>query len=998
MGQEKTVRKANKARAAKHLGAAIVLAMVAAACSGSAELADPVSQTEPSATVGADATATAEPAGPTPIPMPTPPPVPGALAAVDVPVFDGDEATLPTDPEVRIGQLENGLTFYIRRNTAPGTRAELRLAVNAGSAVQDDDQGGVAHFLEHMLFNGTERYPANDLVAVLESFGSEFGPDVNAYTSIDETVYELSVPTDDRSLFIEAFDVLAEWASKATIDADEVIAERGVLLEEWRLRSQGVGGRIRDLYDGLLTPGTPYEGRLTIGNEAAIETITNDLVQRFYDDWYRPDLMAVVAVGDFDVDDVEQLIRERFADLTNPSAPREVGPINLADADVFAFARLADPEMPNAFIEVFYEGQMTPVTDVGGYRRAIAYSLATDAVSSCFADDVSRGQAPFLTAYPSFVGLARDLDAPSLYAEGPPEALEASLGRMLIELERLRRDGITRPEFDRALGAYRSVLEQNYAGRDTTQDFSYASEYVQHFLDTRPSLGWDDYLALETRLLDEMTPEYITAVYLAALAGRAPQVVVVGPEADVAELPTAESVSRLIAEISGTEVDERVDSSRDIDELMATPDPVPPIETSTNSELGARVLRFANGVTVMLKPTTIAENGFSVRAINPGGTSLLPLDDLAAAVLMADVVSSSGVGDLDQVELDRLLADQVAFVAVAPDVAFELIEAGGATEDAEFVLQLINQYLTAPRVEASALTRAVTEIEPFIDDPGSLPFLASTVALLDARFGGDRRFQILPPPETFASLTVSDIQRVYEDSLGSANGSVFAIAGDFDPAEMEVLVAQYLGTLPSLEDADVFVDLQPPPPLGVVRRDVRVGQDPQGEATVLITADFESDLRTDIELAVLDNVLSTRLRDRLREALGATYSPVSAIAADEAPDALIETFIQVSGDPARLDEIVSEVEAVLDDLRSGSLSTAELNTAREQVRRDFELVSNSFWIEQMLYAATHPGVTMLTGIERINTAASVSLERLNTLIGEIWPADQYIVVTLGPEN
>lgn len=737
---------------------------------------------------------------------------------------------------------------------------------------------------------------------------------------------------------------------------------------------------------------------MPIGNEATIAAVTHDLVQRFYDDWYRPDLMAVVAVGDFDLDDVEELIRARFSGLSNPAVPRETGSITLSDASEFAFARLADPEMPNAFIELFFEGQAVQIGDVGGYRQAIAYSLATDIVATRFADDVSRGDAPYLAAYPSSVGLARDLDAPSLYAEGPPEVLAASLERMLIELQRLRRDGVTQPEFDRAVSAYASDLQQQYAGRGTTQDVSYASEYVQHFLAARPSLSWDDYLALETRLLGEMTPAYITAVYLDALAGRAPQVVVVGPESAVAELPTADSVSRLIAEISGSDVAERLDASRDIDELMAAPDPIAATEAFTNRELDARVLRFANGVTVVLKPTTIAQSLFNVRAIHPGGTSLIAVDDLAAAFLMADVVSSSGVGDLDQVELDRLLADEVAFVSTSPDEAFESIEAGGATEDAELVLQLLNHYLTAPRVQPFALATAIAEIEPFVDDPGSLPFLASTVALLDARYSADPRYRILPSADSFANVTAADIERVYDASFGGADGLLIAIAGDFDPDEMEVLVARYLGTLPSTGDADVFVDLQPPPPPGVVRRDVRVGQDPQGEATVLITADFESDLQTNIELAVLENILSTRLRDRLREALGATYSPVGAVAADEVPDALIETFIQVSGDPERLDEIVAEIEAVLEDLRSGSLTDAELNTAREQVRRDFELMSNSFWLEQMLCAETHPGVTMLTGSQRINAASLVSSERLNDLMLEIWPTDQYIIVTLGPET
>lgn len=972
------------------------LAVVAAACSSGNDSSTPPEATpEPTVSLAEpEATATPQAEAQT-TPTPPAPSVPGALPSVDVPSLPGDEVALAFDPDVRTGTLDNGLTYYIRRNTAPGARAELRLAVNAGSALEDDDQSGVAHFLEHMLFNGTERYPANELIAVLEAFGTEFGPDVNAYTSLDETVYELSVPTDDRALFIEAFDVMAEWASKATIDPDEVIAERGVVLEEWRQRDQGVSGRIGEVVQGMLTPGTPYEGRLPIGTEDAIVAMSADVVARFYSDWYRPDLMAIVVVGDIDVDDVAGLIQERFAPLTGPDDPRPVPPIELTDADDFGYAMLADPEMPNAFVQVFYEGPARPLETIGDYRRAVAGALASDMIAARFDDDVSRGVAPFLSAGPSALSIARDLDAPSLVAEAPAAQLGASLEALLVELERVRRDGFTTDEFQRAVDRYRTGVEQAYAGRGTTQDVDYAAEYVDHYLGAVPSISWDDFLAIETQLLDEMTPDYVVAAYLDRLAGRAPQVLVIGPESDAADLPTQQDAQRIIAEVTGGDVAPREDDADAVDALMARPEPAEIVERSRIAELGADLVRFSNGVTVLIKPTEIQDNFFGIGGLNPGGTSVLEPDDLAAAFVAPDVITSSGVGPVDQVELDRFLANAVASVAIGFDDTAESIDAGGSTEDAELVFQLLHQYLVAPAAQDAALSTVNGELAPFAADPASLPFLATTVTLLDIRYGGDPYYAFLPPADDLAAVTSADVERVYTRLLGDAAGSVYAIVGDIDPAVATDLAARYLGTLPSTAQAEDFIDRQPPPP-GVVAETVEVGQDPQAEVTVVITAEREASLSDEIEIDVLENLLATRVRDRLREALGATYAPVVLMGADQTPDALVETFIQVSGDPERIDELIDEIDGVLASVRSQGFTATEVATAREQVRRDYELVSNEFWIGQLLRAGTDRELTMLSVRQRVDTAAAVDQADIAALVASALPADEVITVAVVP--
>ena len=961
------------------------MSLIGAACSGTVQVASPEpTPTEPSpASPEAptpDARAPESPSSVAPNPSPTP-------FAV------GDDEILLDDTDATRGMLANGLSYVIRRNEAPGGRAELRLVVNAGSAEEDPDQSGVAHFLEHMLFNGTEKYPSNELIGVLEGFGSEFGPDVNAYTTYDETVYELSVPTDDPALIEQAFDVLHEWAANATIEPAEVRAEIGVVVEEWRLRDQGISGRISQVYDELLTTGTPYEDRAPIGDVEAIEAMSADVLRRFYRDWYRPDLMAVVVVGDIDVAETEATVRTVFGDLEGPPAPRPK-----ADRDLAANAELdvvvhADPELPSAYIEVIHAGPSPPRDTVGDLRRSLAYDLAATILDTRFSEDRSRGNVPYLDAYTSTTPLARGLATPGLLAEAPADRLEASLQLLLTEVARVRQDGFTPDELERAIAVLRSELQQAHAGRDTTQDAEYAAAHVASFLGEGPVVDWDDRLALETRLLDEMTAEYVAGLYLETLDAAPPDVVVVGPADDIGAFPSRATIEQLLADVPAAAP--RVDTRDSIEQLMDRPDAATSTETSRNAALDAERLEFANGVTVWLKPTDIARNEVMLTGVSPGGLSVLPEEQLAAAFVAPGVITSSGVGVADQVELDRLLADEVVSLSFAPEQVDDVFSGSAATASAELLLQLVYQYLTVPRARGSALDVAVSELEPFAANPDQIPAVASANALARARFGDDRRFEFLPGTDELAQLTADDVLAVFDAMYGDAGDLTVAIVGDFDPEAMRDLAARYLGTLPGDSSPDDWIDHQPSPPSGVTDVTVRAGSDPLGRATLLLSADIAVDQAAEIRLEMLENILATRLRERLRERLGVTYAPVVVMEAVERPDALVETYIEASTAPELVDQVVAEITTTVAELRSGGLTDAEVATAREQVRRDLELVSNAFWTSQLLYAETHPGVAMLTVNQRVQAASAVGGADLEALAGDVL-VDDVVVVKLLP--
>ncbi|HXG66827.1 MAG TPA: pitrilysin family protein, partial [Blastocatellia bacterium] len=314
---------------------------------------------------------------------------------------------LPVDPNVRLGKLDNGLTYYIRRNTEPAKRAELRLVVNAGSVLEEDDQRGLAHFLEHMLFNGTRRFKGPELINFLERTGMEFGPDVNAYTSFDETVYMLKIPTDKPEIIKTSFEVLEDWAAYATLDPKEIDEERGIIVEEWRLRDKNAGGRIRDKALPVLLGGSRYVERLPIGNMDVVRNAPPEAFQRFYKTWYRPDLMAVVAVGDFDVNQIEALIRQHFATLPKPETPKPRPAYSVPDRQETRYLVISDPEMPYTSLQISWKRDAHEDKTVADYRESLARNLFNDMLNNRFAEIARKPDSPFIFAAASSSDLVR---------------------------------------------------------------------------------------------------------------------------------------------------------------------------------------------------------------------------------------------------------------------------------------------------------------------------------------------------------------------------------------------------------------------------------------------------------------------------------------------------------------------------------------------------------------------------------------------------------------
>jgi len=916
--------------------------------------------------------------------------------AVVMPVFADDDEMVGIDPEVMIGTLENGLTYYIRRNTRPGSRAQLRLAVAAGSALEDDDQRGVAHYLEHMMFNGTESFPANELVKVLERFGSEFGPDINAYTNLDQTVYELEVPTDAPGTLEAAVDVLFEWSSRATIDPAEVDAERGVMLEEWRLRSQSFFGRYFDTVSEVLLAGSPYERHDPLADEAELDATTAETLRRFYEDWYRPDLMAVVAVGDFDIDEVERLIRDRFGTLEPPANPRFRPDLKAVAASEPQFVVLPDPESPTAFVELNYPLPAIQQGTIGAARQEQALALAFDMVITRLDEDSRRGDTPYFN--PSFAAnpFVDGQRTPGLAASADPPDLEETATVLLEEVRRALLHGFEADELKRAVAGFQSQVDLDYESVRSKQDEQFAAEYVAHFLTGTPIPAAEVARDILVRLLDEMTPEQVADTFRANIRETAPLVIVAGPESAAADIPDEPTLRRVVEAAEVAELAKRTDDEVGPDRLMAPPDPVEIVSRAELSPLIPTVLELANGVRVAYVESDIAVDTVSMQATSPGGWLLLPAEDVLEAQLIGSIVFESGVGDFDQVALSRFLSGDVAQVFTTIGESREALVGNAESDDLELLFQLIYLYFTEPRAEEQALDALVGEIRPLAVDRDRIPFVALADQVLRTRYGGDARY--LPIP-TVAELDGFDLDRALEvqgERFADASDFVFAFAGDFEAGELEDLASRYLGALPSQGNPETPGTGQPVAPDGVVYEEVGSGDGELGAIFYQFTQQLELTSEVRLVVPLLEAILNQRLTALLREELGATYSPFVAVSVQNEPLELIEVIVEVSGDPDGLQRIADALEADLADLAVNGPTADELAIAQEQTVRNYELIGNQFWLDVMTRYVLNPDLDPQDVADRIPDTMALTSSDVRDLAATLLTLNDYIRVDLVP--
>ncbi len=908
------------------------------------------------------------------------------------------DAALPLDPAVRIDTLASGVVYYLRKNDEPKHRAELRLAVNAGSALEDDDQKGLAHFVEHMLFNGTRRFQEHELIDFLERTGMRFGPDINAYTSFDETVYMLQIPTDSTEIVEKAFDVLEDWAAYATLSDQEIDNERGVIVEEWR-RGRGAGGRIRDKILPVLLADSHYKDRLPIGDTTIIKNAAYDTLRRFYRHWYRPDLMAVVAVGDFDVDRIEALIREHFDALPAPDAPRPVPSFDVPDHDETLYEIATDPEFPVTQVQVNFKQDAEVVRTVGDYRGQLVSSLFNSLLNKRFAEIARRGNAPFLGASVSKGGFVRPAAFYSLGAQVQDDSLLVGLEALLTEAARVRQHGFTETELARQQRETLRAYERAFNERDNTDSGAYAREYVGNFLEAEPIPG----IAYEYQLVEDLLPgitvEEVNARAAELLAERNRAVIVAMPEKEGLTPPTEADLAAVLARVQQKPIAPYVD---DVSDAPLVPDiPAPAAVTAERAvaEVGVTEITLANGVRVVMKPTDFKQDEVRFTAFSPGGSSLVPDADYLAASTADALVTRSGVGAFDRTALQKKLAGKVASASPFIGEVEEGLRGSASPEDLETLFQLIYLYFTAPRADSSALEAFQNQQRAFLINRANTPFGPFQDSLIVALYGHDPRRQV-PTVEQIDALDLQKAFAIYQDRFADAGDFTFIFVGNFAPDTLRALARTYLGTLPAAGRAETWRDVAPDPPQGVVRKTAGKGLDPQSQVALVFSGPFRYDRLHRHRLRSLEGVLDIMLREELREKRAGVYSTAVQSSASDRPDSTYQVFVFFGCAPERARELAEAVFEQIKSLQDDGASEDYLARVKEQQRREREtsLEENGFWIGVLDFYYSHPQEDLLDVLRYDEMIESLNADDLREAARRYLRKDRYVEVVLYPEN
>ena len=911
---------------------------------------------------------------------------------------DLSKQIVPLDPSVKMGKLKNGITYYIKKNSEPKNRAELRLAVKAGSILETDAQQGLAHFMEHMNFNGTTNFPKNELVNFLQTTGVRFGADLNAYTGFDETVYMLPIPTDSVGLLDKGLQVLEDWAHGALLDPAEIEKERGVVLEESRM-GRGAQQRMRDKYLKMILNNSRYADRLPIGKDSILKSFKPETIKAFYKDWYRPDLMAVIAVGDFDVEKVEATIKQKFGSMAVPAKPKKRTEYKIPLDGSTNVAIVTDPEYPQNVIQLIYKLPGSKEKTLKDVRDNFAQQLYNAMMGQRMQELTQKANPPFLyggSQYGDFLG---DLESyTSIALAKDASSMETALTALLEENARVQKFGFTQPELDRAKKDFSNAIEQYYKERDKTKSSNHVQEYLDHFLNDKPFMGAQAYFDLVQKHLDGVSLNEVNALAKKYITDKNRSVVIMGPEKSKNELPTEAKLRSLLAE-SGKNVTAYVDDVLDSPLLPAEPKAGKVLSEKAFPKLEMTELTLSNGVKVMLKPTDFKNDEILIKATAKGGYSLFP-GERETGMFASYLIQSGGVGPYNQTQLQKFLAGKT--VNGGPYLS-ELTEGvGGSTnpKDLETTLQLIYAYFTEPRKDADVVSGLLANQKAYLENmkktltPEKV-FSDSLNAVL-TNYNPDRKPLT---PESIDKINLDRAVEMYKDRFADASDFVFTLVGAFKIEEIKPLLEKYLGSLPSTDRDDTFKHPNIYPPKGRIEKTIYKGLEPKSRVSLIASGEYEYSPENNIQIEALQEVLQIKLIEALREEESGVYGVGVSESTDKFPTGHYRFSIGFGCAPENVDKLVKRTQEEITKIKQNGADKKDIEKFVAETNRKMEtaLKTNSFWLNY-LDDNTFLGDDLEEVFMQDKLLKSITVESTKAAANKYFDDDNFIKVVLMPET
>ncbi|HKG07780.1 MAG TPA: insulinase family protein [Pedobacter sp.] len=855
---------------------------------------------------------------------------------------------IPNDPNVKIGKLPNGLTYYIRKNTEPKDRAELYLATRIGSLMEEDNQQGLAHFTEHMAFNGTKDFPKNEMINYLQKAGVRFGADLNAYTGFDQTVYQLPIPTDSAAVFKNGFKILANWAGKVIMEGDEIDKERGVIIEEDRQRGKNAQERMSKQLLPLLLKGSRYENRLPIGKIDILQTFTHDKIRSFYKDWYRPNLQAVIAVGDFDINAVEELIKANFSDLTNPANPRPRLKYDLPDNKEPLVKVITDPEQPYNVALVMYKQRGAVSKTTADYRKKLIFSMINSMLGARIQEILQKGNAPFIFAQSNYGpyqgGLVAGINAlQTVVATNSGATLEKGLVAALAENERAAQFGFLQSELDVARKNILANNEKQLKEKDKTPSSNFVQQYLNNFLTGAP-IPSIDFIAAETdKALAAVTLAEVNQLAKTMITKENQIIVVQAPEKDKATLP---SEAQLIAAVkhAGAGVTAYVDNSVNKPLLEKKPVAGKITAEAKIESIGATELTLSNGIKVVLKQTDFKNDQVIFSSFSKGGTSL-GSDADNESVQMVGLIPESGVGDFNPTQLNKLLAGNTGRAGAYVTDLYQGFSGSASPKDLETAFQMVYAYATNPRKDVEIFNKNISDYKVVLGnknaDPNSV--FADTVQAVLSSY----HKRAMPTNlEDLEKVSLDKAFDFYKERFADLGEQTFVIIGSFDMNTIKPFIETYLASLPSLDKQQNFVDLGIRSPKGKISKTVYKGLEDKAAVELYLHGDYEFNAENNTQLEAVKAALEIKILERLREKESGVYSPRVGLSIEKYPNSHYYFNISFSCAPANVEKLIA---ASLDEVAKikGSGATADdISKFKSEEQRQVELSlrDNNFWL------------------------------------------------------
>lgn len=858
---------------------------------------------------------------------------------------------LPIDPHVRVGKLSNGLTYYIRKNTRPEKKMELRLVVNAGSILEDDDQLGLAHFTEHMSFNGTKNFKKNDLVSFLQSIGVEFGADLNAYTGFDETVYILPIPTDKAENIEKGFQILEDWASTVTFDDVEIDKERGVVLEESRM-GKGADDRMRKIYLPKILEGSKYAQRLPIGKDDILKNFKYDAIKRFYKDWYRPDLMAVIAVGDIDPVEIEKTITLHFEKLKNPATERSrVNAIIPPRAESQGLV-VTDKEATNHVVQVYYATTLSkPETTLGDYRESIIKSFFTAMLSQRMQELTQKPNPPFVYGGSSLSDFLRGHEAYTSFAVIGKEGVEPAINAIVEENERARKFGFTLSEFERIKKNLLRNIERAYNEREKSESSNYAGEYIRAFLQQEAIPGIENEYNYYKVFTESITLEEINryASSIIPTVDKKKLVLYTGP--DKADFKTPSNAELLALFDNATKADVKPYEEKAIAASLLEKKPTAGtiIGEKQNTTLGTTELSFSNGINVILKSTDFKNDQVVMTGTRFGGQFLYETNDRLHAEYAVTAVTQMGVGNFSPLDLRKVLAGKTVSFTPRLSTISETVNGQSGSKDIEEMLQLAYLYFTQPRKDQALFSSYISKQEALYQNVMSDPNAVFQDSLLRTVYRNHPRAPRIPKAEDFSKINVDRALEIYKERFGNAYGFTFILVGSFDINAIKPLLATYLGSLPSSSKKSTFRDVGLRPVKGVVNKKVYKGKEAKSIINISFYGEKPYSEDEQLKLEALVELLNIKVIETLREDMSSVYGAGVRGSLNKYPYNNYTLTLSMPCGPENVDKLVKASFNEIQKVKDTGCAEADLNKVKETWKKQYEidLKDNGFWARKL---------------------------------------------------